>query len=108
MMTKGNSYEAVVRKCEVEQDGSDVFLLELDLGENNDFQVGPGQFVVLEPKNNRAVMSRPFSVVDFEDNIVSLLIKVVGPNTRGYASSKPGDKNSEKKSRTAILKYSKM
>lgn len=86
------SYQAMVRKCEPEKIGSDVFLLELKLREAAGFMAGPGQFVVLEPKSSRSVMPRPFSVADIKADIISVLVKAVGRNTKAYSKLKKGDK----------------
>lgn len=85
------SYTVTVRKCQPERLGSDVFLSELELERGVDFEAGPGQFVVLEPMNRRSVMTRPFAIVDVRDNVISLLTKVVGENTRAYSELTPGD-----------------
>lgn len=86
------SYQAVVRRCVPEKDGSDVFLLELELANGSKFSASPGQFIVLEPGDKRSVMPRPFSIVEIEGNVVSVLIKVVGRNTKAYSELKPGER----------------
>ena len=85
------SYRAIVKKCELEKDKSNVFLLEFELAEGTNFFAGPGQFIILEPKNNCSVMPRPFSIVEVEGNVVSVLIKVVGNNTKAYSELKLND-----------------
>lgn len=86
------SYQSVVKKCLPEKDGSDVFLLELELESSSEFSVFPGQFIGLEPGDNRSVMPCPFSIVEIEGNVVSVLIKVVGRNTKAYSELRPNDK----------------
>lgn len=83
-------YKTVVLKCEEEREGSDIFLLELELPEGALFNVRPGQFIVLNPENSCSVMPRPFSVVDVKNGVVSVLIKVVGKNTRIYSEFRQG------------------
>lgn len=83
---------AIVRKCEPENPGSDVFLLELEVLGTENFTAGPGQFIMLTPKYDRSVMPRSFSVVAVEGNIVTVLIKAVGNNTKEYSKLVPGDK----------------
>lgn len=83
---------AIVRKCEPEKLGSDVFLLELEVLDMENFVAGPGQFIMLQPKHDRSVMPRSFSVVEVEGNIVTVLIKAVGNNTKEYSKLVPGEK----------------
>ena len=90
-MKKTNCHKARMKSCEKVRKEVNVFLLELELDHNTAFTAGPGQFIVLAPLNNRSVMSRPFSVVDVDGNIVSVLIEVVGENTRAYSRLKSGD-----------------
>jgi dihydroorotate dehydrogenase (NAD+) catalytic subunit len=85
-------YQAIVRKCEHEKKGSDVYLLEFELQRRSGFSASPGQFIVLEPGNKRSVMPRPFSIVDIEGDVVSVLVKVVGKNTKAYSKLKPNDR----------------
>ncbi|HAM88104.1 MAG: Dihydroorotate dehydrogenase family protein [Candidatus Falkowbacteria bacterium GW2011_GWC2_38_22] len=86
------NHRAIVKKCELERTGSDVVLLEMEIIGDQKFSAGPGQFILLEPKYDRSVMPRPFSIVEIEDNVISVLIKMVGENTRAYSELKPGDK----------------
>jgi len=66
--------------------------MELNIGEGNELLIDPGQFITIEPCNNRSVMPRPFSVVGVRKNIIDIIMKVVGPNTRAYSEMVPGEK----------------
>ncbi len=88
---EGDEMETSVISCKQNGASGDVFLLNLKLEKGTEFNAGPGQFVVLEAKNNRSVMPRPFSIVNFENGVVSLLIKVIGKNTKAYSQLKRGD-----------------
>ncbi|MEA1886650.1 MAG: dihydroorotate dehydrogenase electron transfer subunit [Bacteroidota bacterium] len=72
---------------------SDYFVLDL-LGPGKLPEILPGQFVQLRVDNDRdAFLRRPISVfdVDYEKNIISLLIKEVGTGTRAMARMQKGD-----------------
>ena len=51
--------KASVLECRKESGSSEVFLLNLKLEKGTEFNAGPGQFIVLEAKNDRCVMPRP-------------------------------------------------
>jgi len=84
-------YLAKVKNCQPEMRGSNVYFLEIELPLKQFWPASPGQFVVIEPKFMRSVMPRPFSIVYLEGKIMSLLINVVGENTKAYSQLKPGD-----------------
>lgn len=88
----GNNYSATVIECRREVEGSDVFVLGMMLPKESDFKADPGQFVTLEPLHNCSSMPRPFSIVGVDDNIVRILINVVGKNTEAYSKLRIGDK----------------
>jgi dihydroorotate dehydrogenase (NAD+) catalytic subunit len=83
-------YEATVLSCQPEKPGSDAVIVELDLGDFANFSARGGQFVSLESLINK-VVPRPFTLVKVEGNIITLLIKVRGPNTLAYSRLKSGD-----------------
>lgn len=91
-MNKKATYQAKVLNCRKETEDTDVFILELMLQDTQNFTVKPGQFVVLYPQNNTSVMPRPFSIVKSSANYITMLIKVVGANTKAYSQLKFGNK----------------
>ena len=80
---------AKVMKCQETAEGSRIFSLEFFL--KTPMKVNPGQFITLEPLNPLSVMPRPFSVYSANDDRISILFKVVGPNTEVYARLKSGE-----------------
>jgi len=56
-------------------------------------EILPGQFAEIEPPGHQVFLRRPFSFydIDFRENTLSFLFKVVGNGTRAMASAKPGD-----------------
>lgn len=68
----------------------DFFLLGLDFPE----KPNPGQFVMLRQVDGRndPYLPRPISVFDWENGILSLLIKVVGRGTKLLSELQEGDK----------------
>ncbi|VFQ42581.1 riboflavin synthase-like beta-barrel [Desulfoluna butyratoxydans] len=58
-------------------------------------EAAPGQFVMLKAEKGGTLLRRPFSIHDVttqgDKTVVTLLYKVVGPNTRVYAGMKEGD-----------------
>jgi dihydroorotate dehydrogenase electron transfer subunit len=62
-------------------------LLTVDTGEN--IEVSAGQFAMLSAPD--VFLRRPFSIHDVDGSVLSFLIKIVGPGTRGLAELKPGD-----------------
>jgi len=91
-MSEIRHHNATVVECFREKRGGNIYLLKLKIEGEKVFEAGPGQFVVLTPMSERSVMPRPFSIVDVEENVVSILIKAVGKNTKAYACLKPGEK----------------
>ncbi len=63
--------------------GSSVHKLQLRLNKDC-FSAGAGQFVALAPINPATLAPRPFTIVSYRDNVVTLLINAVGTNTREY------------------------
>ncbi len=90
-MNRKVDFQAKVVDCQQESGNPNVFLLTLDLGENSGFEASPGQFVVLKSRINSAVSPRPFSVMNQEQDIIQLLIQVVGSNTKAYSELKRGE-----------------
>jgi NAD(P)H-flavin reductase len=91
-MKMKTSYEVKVVSCELENEGSQIYRIVLDLGKNSGFEAEPGQFVGLCPsESGTSVMPRPFSIADLEGDIVTLIINVVGKNTAYFVSRKTGD-----------------
>lgn len=81
--------KTIVCGCSETAKASGIFLLELLLEKS--IKVEPGQFIVLESLNPFSVMPRPFSVYSANGNQISIMLKVVGPNTEAYVKLKPGD-----------------
>jgi len=81
---------ATVLKCEETAEGSGIFSVDLSPGEER-LKFKPGQFITIEPLNPLSVMPRPFSVYSANDDRISILFKVVGPNTEVYARLKSGE-----------------
>jgi dihydroorotate dehydrogenase (NAD+) catalytic subunit len=52
----------------------------------------PGQFIMLEPLNQRSAMPRPFSVIHADSNSIFVIIKIVGKNSRLYSELEQGYK----------------
>lgn len=69
---------------------SDTFLLDVAFGE----LPKPGQFVMLSAVDGRTdpYLPRPISVFDWNDGVLSLLIKVVGRGTELLSKMKAGEK----------------
>jgi dihydroorotate dehydrogenase electron transfer subunit len=63
-------------------------LLTVDTGENA--EVSAGQFAMLSAPD--VFLRRPFSAHDADGSVLSFLIKIVGPGTRGLAALKTGAK----------------
>ena len=56
--------------------------------------IKPGQFVNIEVSNSSEIfLRRPFSVfeVDYDNNILSVIIKILGRGSKRLTESKPGD-----------------
>lgn len=53
--------------------------------------IKPGQFVRLDSLNPEKIFMRPFSVFDIGDDWITLLIKIVGENTKRYSRLKQYD-----------------
>lgn len=56
--------------------------------------INPGQFVNIEVKNSSEIfLRRPFSVfeVDYENNILSVIIKILGRGSKKLTETVPGD-----------------
>ena len=81
---------ATVLKCEETAEGSGIFSVDLSPGEER-LKFKPGQFITIEPLNPLSVMPRPFSVCFANGDRISILFKVVGPNTEAYARLKSGE-----------------
>ncbi|MFP4457345.1 MAG: dihydroorotate dehydrogenase electron transfer subunit [Clostridia bacterium] len=72
---------------------SDIYLMELK-ADKFAYSIKPGQFVHVSCNNqNETYLRRPLSIfdVDFENNTISLLYKVVGKGTSHFSTLKPGD-----------------
>ena len=69
---------------------NDTFLLKVRFGE----KPVPGQFVMLSMVDGRSdpYLPRPISVFDWEEGVLSLLIKVVGRGTELLSRVNPGEK----------------
>lgn len=69
---------------------SDSFLLDVEFSE----KPRSGQFVMLSMVDGRSdpYLPRPISVFDWNDGVLSLLIKVVGKGTELLSKMKPGEK----------------
>lgn len=77
--------KAKVRFCNEYREDSEIYslCLELDGG-----AIKPGQFLMLESVTE---LKRPFSAVVFDKDLVYVLVKVVGQNTKYYSQLKKGD-----------------
>jgi dihydroorotate dehydrogenase (NAD+) catalytic subunit len=78
---------ALEEVIECKEVGERIFHLTITWEQNAPLEIG--QFVALKPKVG--VMPRPFSVVSYINDEVTLLIKVVGENTDYYSSLKVGE-----------------
>jgi len=92
---KRRYFEATVVDCQqCRQRTNDIFRLSLLI--NQSLEAKPGQFVTLESFCGGKIWRRPFSVYDQlqdkDSRDFSVCFKVVGENTRHYASLKLGDK----------------
>jgi dihydroorotate dehydrogenase (NAD+) catalytic subunit len=83
--------DAKVVNCRLEKGGSKNFLLEMELESGGNFRAQAGQFMILSPLSGRSVMPRPFSIADVDKNVLSILFRVVGENTRAYSQLRTGD-----------------
>ncbi|MBI9037580.1 MAG: dihydroorotate dehydrogenase electron transfer subunit [Bacteroidales bacterium] len=71
----------------------DFFLLELSVPHSIN-EIRPGQFVeVLVENSAKTFLRRPFSIhdIDYENQIISLLIQIVGKGTRELSKQKSGE-----------------
>ena len=69
---------------------SGLIRLDLELEQEQGFE--PGQFAMINLAGSAAfVFSRPFSILDIQQRVVSLLYRVVGGGTRAMHNLKPGD-----------------
>ncbi len=68
----------------------DIFYLQFSNPENIYF--APGQFLKLAPKAPGSILGRPFSVYNVNEKFITVLIKIVGPNTGSYSELQPGNK----------------
>jgi dihydroorotate dehydrogenase (NAD+) catalytic subunit len=91
-MKKTKVHRATVIECRPERKGSEAILLKLKLDENENFTAGAGQFIVLPPREKTSVMPRPFTIVDFKNSELSILFRIAGKNTQGYAQLKKGER----------------
>jgi dihydroorotate dehydrogenase electron transfer subunit len=67
-------------------------LIRLDLELEQKMTFEPGQFAMINlPGPSAFVFSRPFSILDVQDQVVSLLYRVVGRGTRAMQQCQPGD-----------------
>jgi len=89
-MKKTKIHQATVLSCRKERKRSEVILLKLKLDEGDNFTAKTGQFVILPPSSETSVMPRPFTIVDFKGSELSILFRIAGKNTRGYAQLKKG------------------
>lgn len=89
-MIKKKYYQAWVVSCYPEKVDSDGFILRLDL-DDPDFSARGGQFVVLQALVRGSQWGRPITIADIDGSVITLLIKVVGPNTAAYSRLRPGD-----------------
>lgn len=90
-MKIGKTYLAEVVERRKEKPRSDTTLLRLRINHGENFQARAGQFISLETTDGRYQMLRPFTIVDIRHNILSLLIKDRGENTKFYSSLRRGD-----------------
>jgi len=68
---------------------SGLIRLDLELEQKQDFE--PGQFAMINlPGPGAFVFSRPFSILNIQDHVVSLLYRVVGRGTRALELMQPG------------------
>lgn len=81
---------ATVLSCETEAFGSSIHEIRFYI-DSDTFQPVAGQFVVLEPVDNRCIAPRPFTIVSYADHVLTLLINAVGTNTYGYAAMQSGE-----------------
>jgi len=80
--------KATVIQCKEIVIGSGIFLLSFRLPEP--MEAEPGQFVTFRPLS---IMPRPFSIYSISTigDRISIMFKVVGPNTRAYSKLVPND-----------------
>lgn len=86
---KSQEYLATVLSCRETSKGSGMFELRLKWLNHPKFE--PGQFVALSPAHPASLIWRPFSAYAQDKKSVTLLIKVVGKNTRLYSQLQNGD-----------------
>lgn len=89
-MKKTKIHEMTVISCCKERKRSEAILLKLKLDEGDNFKAKAGQFIVLPPSEKTSVMPRPFTIVAVENSEVSILFRIAGKNTQGYARLKKG------------------
>ncbi len=87
---KAIEQEVVIGKCLELKEGSGIFALVMSNPQNIEFE--PGQFLKLEPRAPCSLIERPFSVYSTKLDNVTILIKVVGPNTKAYSELQVGGK----------------
>jgi len=82
--------EAVVQECFELREESDIYSLRLIWG--GDLKIKLGQFIALERLDESNIWPRPFSMYKKSTNTITVLIKVVGPNTMRYSELRSGHK----------------
>jgi len=91
-MKKTKIHEMIVISCRKERKRSEAILLKLKLDEGDNFKVKAGQFIVLPPSSQTSVMPRPFTIVELKNFELSILFRIAGKNTEGYARLKKGQR----------------
>ncbi|MFZ2189036.1 MAG: dihydroorotate dehydrogenase [Candidatus Moraniibacteriota bacterium] len=80
--------KGIVLECRPEKKGSETIVLRLLVDAAESFNPEAGQFVALLPSVETLVMRRPFTVVDFHKSVLTIMLRVVGINTKFYAQLK--------------------
>lgn len=87
-MEKKN-YQALVISSKETKAGSGLFEVKLWWPNHPEFK--PGQFVTLAPACPTSQARRPFTIYQHDDESITLLINVVGRNTKLYANLAPNN-----------------
>lgn len=90
-MTVKNEYCAeVIANCET-RPGSRIFEIQFRLESVFTEKARAGQFLTLEKLFSESIMRRPFSILRADKDLLSIMVEVVGPNTKAYSELTVGD-----------------
>ena len=90
MPVKNEYIAEVIANCEI-QPGSGIFEIQFRLEGMFITKARAGQFLTLEKLFSESIMRRPFSILRADKDLLSIMVKVVGPNTKTYSELKAGD-----------------